>query len=299
MARIPRDESVPISSDVLPRHQLLHSHCASRLGETHDSDDLEGTNLGMYASLARLVDCCGKPLWNSLRDLLPIISTVVIFQLFVFRQPLDDVTRILGGLALVVCGLSLFVAGLEWGLFPLGEQMAYDFARKGSVFWLVAFAFALGFGTTFAEPALIAVGGEAAKLAIPENASLYQPGQLEVARQQYALVLRATVALAVGWALVLGVLRIITGWPLHWMIMLGYAVVICLTPFAPPSIIGVAYDSGGVTTSTITVPLTAALGVGLATSLKGRNPMLDGFGLIALASLFPIIFVLALGILRG
>jgi len=180
-----------------------------------------------------------------------------------------------------VLGLTLFVFGLEMGLFPIGEQLAHAFARKGSVPWLVPFAFALGFGTTVAEPALIAVAAEAANLT--GGGATWQTG------------LRLTVAAAVGAALVVGVLRILLGWPIQWLVIGGYLAVIALTPLAPPAIVGVAYDSGGVTTSTITVPLTAALGVGLAGSIRGRNPLLDGFGLIALASLTPILFVLLFG----
>jgi hypothetical protein len=178
-------------------------------------------------------------------------------------------------------GLTLFVFGLELGLFPIGEQLAHAFARKGSLPWLVAFAFALGFGTTVAEPALIAVADEA--------------GQLVGGGNAWQTALRLTVAAAVGAALVLGVLRILLGWPLHWLIIAGYVLVMMITPLAPPTIVGVAYDAGGVTTSTITVPLTAALGVGLAGSIRGRNPLIDGFGLIALASLTPIMFVLIFG----
>jgi hypothetical protein len=192
---------------------------------------------------------------------------------------------------MVVMGLTLFVRGLEMGLFPIGESMAYDFARKGSVSWLLAFAFALGFGTTVAEPALIAVAAEAANVAavggMIENS--------EVARDSYASGLRYTVALSVGFAIVLGVLRILKGWPIQYFIIGGYLGVVVMTAFAPHEIIGIAYDSGGVTTSTITVPLVTALGVGLASSIKGRNPMTDGFGLIAFASLTPMIFVMIYG----
>jgi hypothetical protein len=236
-----------------------------------------------------------RPIWESTRDLLPIVATVGLFQVLVFRQALENWAQLLVGLILVILGLTLFVVGLKIGLFPLGEQMARDFARKGSVPWLIAFAFALGFGTTFAEPALIAVASKAAELAV--NDSTTATAQQEVLQQRFALILRATVAVAVGFALVIGVVRIILGWPLHYLIMAGYALVLLITPLAPSNIIAVAYDSGGVTTSTITVPLTAALGVGLASSIKGRNPLLDGFGLIAFASLTPIIFVLILGML--
>ena len=213
------------------------------------------------------------------------------FQLLVLRAPLPDAVGVLAGLVLVVFGLTLFVYGLELGLFPIGESMAYAFARKGSLAWLLGFAFALGFATTIAEPALIAVAGEAARTAVQEGTI---PDTLD-ARAFYALELRAVVALAVGTAIVLGVVRILKGWPLHYLIISGYVLALCMTSFAPDEIIGIAYDAGGVTTSTITVPLVTALGVGLASSIRGRNPALDGFGLIAFASLTPMIFVLAFG----
>jgi hypothetical protein len=238
---------------------------------------------------------CSHPLWNSLRDLLPIIVTVALFQSFVFRQPLENLGQVLVGLVFVIVGLSLFVVGLKIGLFPLGEQMAHDFARKASVPWLIAFAFSLGFGTTFAEPALIAVAGKAAELAAHDP----EPERQQALQAGFAFTLRITVAVAVGVALVLGVLRIVLGWQLHYLMIGGYLLVLLLTPFAPSEFVAVAYDSGGVTTSTITVPLTTALGVGLASSIKGRHPMLDGFGMIALASLSPIIFVLVLGMIRA
>ena len=195
------------------------------------------------------------------------------------------------GLVCVVAGLALFIQGLELGLFPLGEAIAHAFVNKGSAAALLAFAFCLGFGTTVAEPALIAVGAEAAEVAAEAGAI----AATDEARLRYAFKLRMVVACSVGLAIVLGVLRILKGWPLHRLIIGGYVLVTVLTLFAPDEIIGVAYDSGGVTTSTITVPLVTALGVGLATSIKGRNPMLDGFGLIAFASLTPMIFVLAYG----
>ncbi len=223
----------------------------------------------------------GRAMLGSLRDLVPIITVIAIFQLFVFRQPLDNFLSVMIGLGLVVVGLTLFVFGLEMGLFPIGEQLAQAFARKGSVPWLAAFAFSLGFGTTVAEPALIAVAAEAAELT--GGGEYWETG------------LRFTVAMAVGVALVIGVLRILLDWPIQWLIIGGYVIVMALTPLAPQEIVGVAYDSGGVTTSTITVPLTTALGVGLAGSIRGRNPLVDGFGLIALASLTPIAFVLVFG----
>lgn len=189
---------------------------------------------------------------------------------------------------MVVVGLAFFLFGLRLALFPVGEGLAHALAGKGSVFWLITFAFVLGFGTTIAEPALIAVAAEAARVA----ADAQVIAATEVAMDSYALGLRLTVALAVGAALVLGVFRILANWSLPLLIIGGYVLVVLLTGLAPPEIVGVAYDSGGVTTSTVTVPLVTALGVGLASSLKGRNAMTDGFGLIAFASLTPILFVL-------
>ncbi|CAM4013648.1 DUF1538 domain-containing protein [Vibrio neonatus] len=228
---------------------------------------------------------------DSAKDLTPIVLVVAFFQLVILQQPLPYFLSIVFGMFLVVLGLTLFVLGLNMGLFPLGESMAQAFARKGSLFWLLCFSFCLGFGTTIAEPALTAVATEAAQVAAKEGVIDADIDSM----QQYADRLRLTVALSVGCALLLGVYRIIKGWPIHIMIISGYALVVLLTFVAPQSIIGIAYDSGGVTTSTITVPLVTALGVGLASAIKGRNPMLDGFGLIAFASLLPMIFVLLYG----
>ena len=243
--------------------------------------------------MANLVFGLVRNIRESIRDLLPIVLVVAVFQYGVLQQPLPEPGRLLGGTVLVILGLTLFVQGLQLGLFPLGEQLAFGFARKGSVAWLLLFAFALGFGTTVAEPALVAVAGEAAQVA--SHAGVI--GADAAARSAYAANLRATVAVAVGVALVVGVMRIIRGWSLPYLIAGGYIVVVILTPFAPRDIVGIAYDSGGVTTSTVTVPLVTALGVGLASSIKGRNPLVDGFGLIAFASLTPIIFVLVFGML--
>ena len=228
---------------------------------------------------------------NALRDIAPIVVVIAFFQIVVLRQSFPDLLSVLIGLLCVIVGLTLFIQGLESGLFPLGEALAQGFARKGSVAVLLAFAFCLGFGTTIAEPALIAVTAEAADVAAEAGAIVDN----ERARGSYALELRLVVALSVGAALVLGVLRILKGWPIHMLIIGGYVLVTVMTAFAPSEIVGIAYDSGGVTTSTITVPLVTALGVGLATSIRGRNPMVDGFGLIAFASLTPMVSVLAYG----
>ena len=228
---------------------------------------------------------------GTVRDLAPIVLVVAFFQVAVLRQPFPDLGAALVGLLLVMLGLALFLLGLNMALFPIGENAAAAFARKGSAFWLLLFAFALGFGTTVAEPALIAIAGEAAEAA----ATALVIGDAESEKEAYATGLRITVAVAVGIAVTVGVLRILKGWPVHWLIIGGYVVVVVLTAFAPEDIVGVAYDSGGVTTSTITVPLVAALGVGLARSIRGRNPLVDGFGLIAFASLTPMILVLIYG----
>lgn len=230
---------------------------------------------------------------GSVRDLLPIVLVITVFQIYVFEESVTGLLSMASGALLVVLGLTFFIFGLRLALFPVGESLANALARKGSVFWLIMFAFVLGFGTTIAEPALIAIADEAAEVAAAEDAIAAS----KEARESYALGLRLTVALAVGVALIIGVMRILANWSLPVLIISGYCLVVLLTTIAPEDIVGVAYDSGGVTTSTVTVPLVAALGVGLAGSLKGRNSMTDGFGLIAFASLMPILFVLSYGII--
>ena len=232
-----------------------------------------------------------KTALGAARDLAPIVLVIAFFQVLVLRAPMEGWLTISFGALEVLLGLTLFIYGLELALFPIGESLAFALARKGSVAWLVIFAFLLGFGTTIAEPALIAVAGEASKVASEAGAI----ENTDAARASYVLGLRLTVAVSVGFAILLGVLRIVLGWSLPVMIISGYVLVIGMTAVAPKEIIGIAYDSGGVTTSTVTVPLVTALGVGLASSIKDRNPMTDGFGLIAFASLTPMIFVMAYG----
>ncbi len=215
---------------------------------------------------------------GAVRDLAPIILVIAFFQVVVLQQPFPNLANVLVGLLCVIAGLTLFIQGLESGLFPLGEEIAQEFANKG-------------FGTTVAEPALIAVAAEAAEVAAEAGFI----AATDAARADYAFNLRMVVAVSVGIAILLGVVRILKGWPIHRLIIGGYVLVTFMTLFAPDEIVGVAYDSGGVTTSTITVPLVTALGVGLARSIRGRNPMVDGFGLIAFASLTPMIFVLGYG----
>ena len=219
---------------------------------------------------------------NSFKDLLPIIIVVALFQGFIIQAVPENLTSIVIGLSIVAVGLALFIRGLELGIFPIGEGLAVDFAKKGSVFWLLLFAFTIGFATTVAEPALIAIA---------DKAAVISEGRVD------AFWLRMTVALSVGFAIALGTLRILLGHPIAYYIISGYILVVLVTFFAPKEIIGLAYDSGGVTTSTVTVPLVAALGIGLASSIKGRNPAIDGFGLIAFASLTPMIFVQVYGII--
>jgi hypothetical protein len=224
----------------------------------------------------------GGDLKNAFKDLFPIIVVVALFQGLIIQAMPANLTSIIIGLVIVAIGLALFIRGLELGIFPIGEGLAIDFAKKGSIFWLLLFAFTIGFSTTVAEPALIAIA---------DKAAVISNGLVD------AFWLRMTVALSVGFAIALGTLRILLGHPVAYYIIAGYIMVVVVTFFAPKEIIGLAYDSGGVTTSTVTVPLVAALGIGLASSIKGRNPAIDGFGLIAFASLTPMIFVQIYGII--
>ena len=239
----------------------------------------------------KIVFNIANKLKTSFYDLLPIILVVTFFQIVVLQQPFPNFFEILIGLAFVTLGLMLFVEGLEIGLFPIGENLSYTLAKKGSLFWLLLFSFLLGFSTTIAEPALIAVAKEAGEVAVGSDLI---SKEIEA---NYTFGLRLTVAISVGLAILIGIWRIIKGWPIYYLIIGGYLLVILMTLFAPEEIIGIAYDAGGVTTSTITVPLVTALGVGLATVIEGRSPLTDGFGLIAFASLFPMIFVMGYGML--
>lgn len=230
---------------------------------------------------------------GTIRDLAPVVLVVLFFQVAVLQQPVARLVPLVEGTLLVAIGLMLLSYGLELALFPLGETLANALAQCGSLPLLIVFACLLGFGTTFAEPALTAVASEAANAAASGGAIADSPE----ARADYAFGLRFVIAVAVGVGLALGVIRTVLGWPLPLMVLGGYAAIVLMTFFAPPEVIGIAYDSGGVTTSVVTVPLVTALGVGLASSLSGRNPMIDGFGTLALVMLLPQIFVLAYGAL--
>jgi hypothetical protein len=220
-------------------------------------------------------------LLHALKNLLPIVLVVVFFQLVIFQSLPSEPVSIAVGLLIVAIGIALFLLGLELSIFPVGKNLANQFARKGSLPLLMFFGFAIGFAAVIAEPALIAVA---------EKAEQISDGRVN------GLTLRLIVALSVGAVMVLGVLRIILGWPIHWLMIGGYIIVLLVTFFAPAEIVGLAYDSGGVTTNIVTVPLVAALGLGLASSIKGRKPLTDGFGLVALAVMVPMISVQLYGI---
>lgn len=219
---------------------------------------------------------------HSFRNLLPIIVVVTVFQFIVIRQVPADWLPMTIGLGVVVIGVALFLQGLELGIFPIGTNLSNEFARKGSLPLLMVFGFCLGFSATIAEPALIAVAGQA---------EIISEGRIG------DFTLRMLVASSVGLVVALGVLRILLGHALHWYVIIGYLVVVTVTFFAPEEIVGLAYDSGGVTTNIVTVPLIAALGIGLAMSLGGRNVMVHGFGLVALAVMVPMISVQLYGII--
>ncbi|WP_375054970.1 DUF1538 domain-containing protein [Zobellella sp. DQSA1] len=217
---------------------------------------------------------------HALNNLLPIVAVVLLFQLLLGQWP-ENAAGMALGLLIVAAGIALFLQGLELSIFPLGKSLANQFARRGSVPILLCFGFAMGFSAVIAEPALIAVASQA---------ELVSEGRIQ------ALTLRLIVALSVGLVMAIGVLRIILGQGLHWYMIGGYSLVVLVTFFAPPEIVGLAYDSGGVTTNIVTVPLIAAMGIGLASSIKGRNPLMDGFGLVALAVMVPMVSVQLYGI---
>ncbi|RLA37270.1 MAG: DUF1538 domain-containing protein [Gammaproteobacteria bacterium] len=232
-----------------------------------------------------------KTFFETLGDVLPIAGILFGFQFLVLRERIPNMKRVLLGFVYVLCGLALFLVGLEKALFPLGKVMAAqlthpsflidyvgDVLEWDDYYWVYLFAAAIGFSTTIAEPSLIAVAMKARQVS---------GGAISI------WGLRIAVAIGVAIGIALGTFRIITGTPLHYYIVTGYIMVIIQTIFAPRLIVALAYDSGGVTTSTVTVPLVTALGLGLASTVPGRSPLLDGFGLIAFASLFPIMSVMA------
>ena len=245
------------------------------------------------------LEILSKTLLTTARDIVPILSIVLFFQMAILRRPFSNPRQLIFGFVCVLLGLTIFLIGLEVALFPLGEAMAHQLAAPEfldapnhnlnginapqtrpwyAYYWVYAFAFTIGISTTIAEPALIAVASKASEIS---------GGTIKETE------LRLVVALGVGIGVAIGTFRIIVGYPLPMFILPGYLLVIIQTAFAPKSIIPIAYDSGGVTTSTVTVPIVAALGLGLATQIEGADPLIDGFGLIAFASLFPIMTVMA------
>jgi hypothetical protein len=227
-----------------------------------------------------------RELGRNLRDLLPILCVVALFQWLVIGQPMPQVEQRLGGVLVALVGLTLFVRGLAMSIFPLGESLADGLAQRGSLWLLIVFGFALGFGSTVAEPALAAVADQAALAA----ASTETGAASEAAR--FSLFLRYTVATAVGLAVALGVLRIVKGWPIAWFVLPGYGVAAALAMASDAALPGIAFDAGAAATSAINIPLMMALGVGLASMIRERNPLVDGFGLVALASLMPAMVIL-------
>jgi len=235
---------------------------------------------------------------ETIRDVFPIATILVVFQFVILRRRPPNPRAIAIGFGYVLVGLTLFLLGLEHALFPVGRLMAEQLTHPELLGtaeaalaadwhdygWVYAFAFSIGFSTTIAEPALIAVAIKASELS---------------AGSVSAWGLRIAVAIGVAIGITLGVFRIVIGAPIHWFIVVGYVVVVIQTMFAPRSIVPIAYDSGGVTTSTVTVPIVTALGLGLAETIPGRNPLIDGFGLIAFASLFPIMAVMAYSQITG
>lgn len=234
----------------------------------------------MPATLGHLVHF-NREFLRALRNLLPIVAVVVAFQLLVFQRMPDDPWRLVLGLLIVGVGIALFLQGLGLSVFPVGKNLANQFTRRGALGLLLLFGFAIGFAAVVAEPALIAVA---------EQAELISEGRID------GVVLRLVVATSVGLVLVLGVLRLLRGWAVHRLLIGGYVVVLAATFVAPPEIVGLAYDSGGVTTNVVTVPLVAAIGIGLANSIRGRSALSDGFGLVALCVMVPMISVQLYGI---
>lgn len=223
-----------------------------------------------------------RDLFSVIQDVLPIIVVIAFFQYLIIKRPIAHLAKIITGIVLVILGLDAFIVGLELGLFPIGETIAYQLTAMDNVWLIYLFGFSVGFATTMAEPALMAIAIKASEIS---NGNINQK------------TLRIAVALGVAIGIALGCYRLVHGAPLHYYIIIGYSIVIIMTYFAPSYIIPIAYDSGGVTTSTVTVPLVAALGLGLAEHIEGRDPLIDGFGLIAFASLFPMITVMGYGII--
>jgi len=232
--------------------------------------------------ITRIIRHTIKELWEPIKDVLPIIFVAVVFQMLVLRQPFEDIKSLSAGILLTIPGLFFFLKGLKMGVFPLGENLAYQFVRRGNLYYMLLFGFVITFSAVLAEPAVTAIALKA------ESAS---EGKIE------ELGLRITMASAAGIAVSLGILRSALGHPIQLYLIPGYILIIIATFLSPKEIIALAYDAGGVTTSTITVPLVTAIGVGLASSIRGRNPLIEGFGLVGFAVMLPILFIIGYGII--
>lgn len=219
---------------------------------------------------------------DALTSLVPILAVVIAFQLLVMREVPEDVGTLVVGMLVVALGIAVFLQGLDLSVFPLGKSLASQFTRKRALVSLLAFGFSIGAAAVVAEPALIAVA---------DQAELVSGGRID------ALVLRLLIASSVGAVIVLGIMRAVLGWRIHRFVIVGYVVVILVTYAAPAEVVGLAYDSGGVTTNIVTVPLVAAIGLGLAASLGGRTALLHGFGLVGLAVMVPMITVQVYGMI--
>ena len=232
---------------------------------------------------------------QNLRDLAPIVVVILFFQWIVVGEPMVDGGERLVGFALVLLGLTFLVSGLETSIFPLGEGLADALARRGSVVLLLIFAFTVGFGSTFAEPALAAVADQAAKAAALSGVIAEEPERMA----HMSFLLRIGSAAAVGAGVTIGVLRIVFGLPAAWFVVGGYALVSLLSLAGPDTFVGIAMDAGAAATSAINVPLITALGVGLAAIMGGRSPLVDGFGVVALASISPMLVILTAAVVIG
>lgn len=240
-------------------------------------------------SLGRLMLC-------NVRDLLPLVTIIALFQGLVIGEPIPQLGEMLVGFVFVLVGLTLFVRGLAMSLFELGQSLADAMARRGSLAMLLLFAFALGAGSTIAEPALLSVVAKATDSATA--AGLLAKDGSEAS--QFAFLLQYSTSAAVGCGLAIGCLRIVMDWPLIWLVLGGYGLAALIVLVGNSPLAGVALDAGAAATSAINIPLITALGVGLATVVRGRNPLTDGFGMVALASLMPVLLILLAGIaLRG
>jgi hypothetical protein len=219
---------------------------------------------------------------ESFLNLIPILLVIIGFQLFVFHSIPEDVLSISFGFLIVIFGVTFFMMGLELGIFPLGNSLSSEFLERKSIGWFALFGFALGFSASIAEPAIIAVASQA---------EMITHGALD------GLTLRLIIAISVGAITAFGIVRTILGWPIAYIIIIGYVIVLLITYFSPPAIIGLAYDSGGVATNVATVPLIVALGIGIASAMNGRSVLKDGFGFVALAAITPMISIQLYGII--